>query len=191
MMGIYSVLCLALLIWYVVCLLLVCIPAFCHTPGNFPGRWFPLIGVLFWVRFTHFQMYGLREFGDAVARILFREWVNGIDRNESTPIIDENDPHTGLNVNMSPRDTVIMLVICLAFILAGGVKYSNKNLRWMIAVSATGIGEVFVRLGLEICLPRFWEPTSRPEYHLLRREFLRPSFVTRHLFGALRFQRRP
>jgi hypothetical protein len=172
-----------LVFYYLVCFGFMCVPVFAHSPGTFPKGWLAMVGFLFMMRWMFFTWNNHREYRKAVNEIMFKEWVNGIGGNDSTPIIDSQRQHTGFGINMSLRDTLALALVCSIFIIAGGAKYSDKGLRWMIAVGGSGLGELLLRWGLEACLPnsRFWGALDRagmPEHPALRDEYLSPSRLT-------------
>ena len=169
--------------YYLVCFGFACIPGFAHTPGMFPRGWLAMIGFMFSMRWLFFAFNNIREYMMAANEISFNEWVNGIGGTDGTRIIDSRLRHTGLNINMNFRDTLALAFVCSIFIIAGAFKYDNRNLRWMIVVGSSGLGELLFRWGLEICLPnsRFWgESTSAgdPEHPALRANYLSPSRFT-------------
>ncbi|MCJ1228925.1 hypothetical protein MMC12_005589 [Toensbergia leucococca] len=174
-----------LVLYYLICFGFTCIPVFAHTPGTFSKGWLAMIGFLFAMRWLFFTWNNHREYGKAANEIMFKEWVNGIGGSDdgSTRIIDSRRQHTGFGIHMSPRDTLALALLCSIFIAAGAAKYSDKGLRWMIAVGGSGLGELLLRWGLEMCLPssRFWgalDQEGMPEHPALRKEYLSPSRLT-------------
>ena len=175
-----------LVFYYIVCFGLCCIAGFAHAPGSFPRNWLAMIGFLFVFRWLFFSFNNTRDYRLAAIQINFKEWVNGIGGTDGTPIIDSQRAHTGFNVNMNLRDTLALTLLCSIFIIAGAAKYSDEGYRWMIAVGGSGLGELLMRWGLELCLPtsRFWGALpagGRPEHPGARNEYLSPSRLTRWL----------
>jgi hypothetical protein len=173
-----------LVFYYLVCFGFSCIAGFAHTPGSFPTGWLAMIGFLFVMRWLFFTLNNFREYQQAAIKSKFKEWVNGIGGNDGTPIIDSQRAHTGLNINMNLRDTLALGLLCSIFVVAGAIRYNNRDLRWMIAVGGSGLGELLLRWVLELCLPtsRFWGPLTsagKPEHPALRAEYLNPSRLTR------------
>ena len=169
-----------LVAYYLVCFAFACIPGFAHTPGMFPRGWLAMIGFMFVMRWLFFTWNNTREYMKAANEVNFNEWVNGIGSADRTPIIDSRLQHTGSNINMNFRDTVALVFICSIFIIVGAAKYGNRNLRWMIAVGSSGLGELLLRWALEMCLPksRFWGESTHGEHPALRADYLSPSRFT-------------
>ncbi|MDI1486486.1 MAG: hypothetical protein OHK93_005716 [Ramalina farinacea] len=175
-----------LFVYYLACLGIACIVAFAHTPGTFPEGWLAMIGFLFVMRILFFTWNSFRDYSKAANEIHFNSWVNGIEVGSAKPIIESQEVHTGLNINLTLRDSSILALLSVLFIVVGGVVYEEKDWRWMIAVGASAIGELVLRFGLEHCLPtsRFWGPMSEggmPEHPALRESFLSASRLTKWL----------
>lgn len=170
--------------YYLLCWGIACIPAFAHTPGTFPNGWLAMIGFFFVMRILFFTWNSFRDYSKAANEIQFNSWVNGIEVDFAKPIIESQEVHTGLNINLTLRESSILALLSFFFIVVGGVVYEKKDGRWMIAVGVSAIGELVLRFGLEHCLPtsRFWGPMSEegmPEHPALRESFLSASRLTK------------
>ena len=181
-----------LLFYYLVCFGFTCIPVFAHTPGAFPRGWLAMIGFLFMMRLLLYTWNTGRDYRKAVYEVQFNAWVNGIGGDDdAAPIIDSQSRHSGFNINLSLRDSLTLALLCSVFIVAGAARYSDTGLRWMIAVGGSGLGELLLWWGLELCLPtsRFWAPGGIDgwrELPALRAEYLSPSRLTRWSRGLFR-----
>ncbi|KAG7006534.1 hypothetical protein G7Y79_00014g037090 [Physcia stellaris] len=183
-----------LVFYYLVCFGFCCIAGFAHQPGSFPKGWLAMIAFFFAFRWLFFTWNNHREYTKAVNSINFNDWVNGIGGEAAgghNPIIDSDRVHTGFNVNMNLRETIVLALLCSIFIIAGAAKYENTNCRWLIAVGGSGLGELLLRWILELCLPTsiFWGPLThagQPEHPALRRAYLSPSRLTVWLKANIR-----
>jgi hypothetical protein len=175
-----------LLLYYLFCYGIISIPVFAVKPGAFSSGYYILLGFIMTFRLLYFSWNNLSSYPEAGNKIVFNEWVEGIQSGNMGAAHRRENPifprtgHTGLNVNMKSHETLLFLGVCAICIIVGAAKYENRNLRWAIAVGVCGIGEVvFVRWGLEHWLPRWtgWQEPSG-EVPALRQTFVDPSRAT-------------
>lgn len=174
-----------LVLYYLFVFGLICIPVFARTAGKFPPGWLALAGFLIMVRWLSFAMNNIGEYANGCHKIMFKEWVNGMQGTGHEPVIPTHHQNTGFHIHMTSRDTCALLLVSMVLIISGAAKYDNENLRWIIAVGGLGLGELFYRWLLELSLPnsRFWAAVGvdSPEHPTLRRDFMSKSRFTAFL----------
>lgn len=184
--NVHATVMLPFFLYYLSCLGFICIPVFAHTPGSFPPGWLAMIGFLFQVRLLSFTWNNTRDYRAEANNVLFNAWVNGIGGPDDPPIISHHQGQTRFSVHLSRADTMVLVTLSFIFAIAGAARYSEPDVRWMVATGISFLCEILLRWFLELCLPRtrFWGPEMQ-EHPALRDAYMSPSRFTEWLRNHL------